>query len=87
MYVAMLMFLYFQSDYGDVYSRKSTKVKKESEAMIPQCIIRASGTGQSNSISTVVDATCCDVFQKRMSQILKSNILRSKPRKSRSGSQ
>ena len=73
--------------YGDLHARKSTHAKKALAEKTPQCLVRANHAPDGHSISTVVGPESCDLFQKRVSQIFKASILRSKPSKHRTSSQ
>ena len=88
MYASVPLFIFpLGVVYGDVHSRKSTAAKREAEIGAPQCLVRASTSAKSDTISTVVDASTCDMFHKRVAHVVRSNLLKSKFKKSRAGSQ
>lgn len=76
----------FFVDSGDQVARKSTKVNQQKASANTSCLIRATSTKKSDGISTTVDYTTCDLFQKRLTQLMRASMLRTKPKKIRSNS-
>ena len=71
----------------DEFSRKSTKLKREAVGKKPSCLVRAVATPSGDTISSVIDGASCDLFQKRLNQVFKQSVFRSKSKKHRTGSQ
>jgi len=75
-------------DDGDVCSRKTTYKARETATKTASCLVRVkTGSGKSRSSSVSLDGGNADLFQKRVNQLIKMQMLRTKPRKVRTGSQ
>ena len=75
---------------GDVRARKTTSKERDVTTKKPSCLVRLKKDGESSkskSLSVSLDLGSADLFQKRLNQLVKMQMLRTKPRKSRSGSQ
>lgn len=79
---------YFLSiDNGDTRARKTTMKARELEANNPSCLVRVKSSKVSlKSISAAITEANGDLFQKRLNQLVRTQMLRTKPRKAR-GSQ
>jgi hypothetical protein len=82
-------FAYFLSiDNGDTSARKTTMKARELEANNPSCLVRVkTSKASAKAISVAITEGNGDLFQKRLNQLVRTQMLRTKPRKARTGSQ